>query len=91
MAYLKINHDKITEDVAKTLLEVCPFNAITYIDGKLDIGPACKNCKLCVKRGPKGAIELVEDAALAEINRDEWRGIVVFADFDGGNLHIKNF
>ena len=87
MAYLKINHDRITDDVAKTLLEVCPFNAMTYIDGKLDIGPACKNCKLCVKRGPKGAIELVEDAALPKINRDEWQGIAVFADFDAGHLH----
>lgn len=87
MAYLKINHDIITEDIAKALLEVCPFNAITYIDGKVDISPACKNCKLCVKRGPKGAIELVEDAALPEVNRDEWQGIAVFADFDGGQLH----
>ena len=87
MAYLKINHDRLTEDVAKKLLEVCPFNAITYIDGNLDISPACKNCKLCVKRGPAGAIELVEDAAPSEINRDEWKGIAVFADFDAGHLH----
>ena len=37
MGKLIINHNLITGENAKTLAELCPFGAISYEDGKLDI------------------------------------------------------
>ena len=50
MGRLVINQNLITPDKAKELISVCPFGAISYEDGKLDISAACKMCKLCTKR-----------------------------------------
>ena len=48
MGKLVINHEKITPSKADALVKICPFGDISYTDGKLDISPACKMCKLCV-------------------------------------------
>lgn len=85
---LKINHEKITPLVAETLKKLCPFSAITYDNAKLDINSACKMCKICVKKGPEGAIVFEEDSSKAnELNKDEWRGVTVYADHDDGVIH----
>lgn len=86
MSYLKINSQLVNYEIAEQLMGICPFNAITYKNGKLDIGSGCKMCKMCVKKGPKGVIEFVEDAGIA-INKDEWVGIAVFADYTVDGLH----
>ncbi len=85
MGYLKINRDKITPDVAEKLVSICPFNAIEFY-GELGINSACKMCKLCVKNGPTGAIEYVEDE-VKTVDKSSWRGIAVFADAATGALH----
>ena len=84
---LVINHEKVNEQNAKELVKICPFSAISYNDGKLDINAACKLCKICVKKGPAGVIEFKEEEKKAEINKDEWRGITVFADHDDEKIH----
>lgn len=87
MAYLKFNQDKIGEAEAKALMDVCPFNAIEY-DEKGNLGPngACKSCKICVKKGPEGCVEFVEDDG-PQIDKSEWKGIVVFAEHDGDKVN----
>lgn len=87
MAHLQINHDKINDVTAWKLIDICPFKAIHYEDGKLSIDSSCKNCRLCVKRGPEGAITYIEDTIKPTVNKDEWRGVAVFADFASGVLH----
>lgn len=82
-----INHDKITPEVAEQLVKICPFSAISYKDGKLDVSSGCKNCKLCVKKGPAGAMEFKEEVKKVTINKDEWVGITVYADHDHGKIH----
>lgn len=90
MAELKINKSLITPETAEQLVKICPFSAISY-DGELHINSACKMCKLCVKKGPKGAVEYVEDEAKVTVDKSQWRGIAVFADCADGGIHPVTF
>ena len=88
MGKLVINNDKITKEVAEKLISICPFNAIEYNDNKLDINSACKLCKMCVRKGPQGAITFQEDEVKApSVNKDEWKGIAVFVELELDNVH----
>lgn len=84
MAKIVINQEKI--DNIDEVLKLCPFNAIELIDQKIEINSACKMCKICVKKGPKGAFEFVENLK-KEINKDEWKGIAVYVDHHEGDIH----
>jgi electron transfer flavoprotein alpha subunit len=85
MAKLIIHQEKITDN--QKLIEVCPFGAMEEIEGKVTINAACKMCRLCVKKGPSGAVEYVEDRVKTEINKDDWRGIAVYVDHIDGVIH----
>ena len=87
---LKINHHLVTADIAKTLVDLCPFKAISYDNYKLDISAACKNCQMCVRQGPKGIIVYEEDKKIL-INKDDYKGICVYADFEYGSIHKVTF
>jgi len=68
------------------LIQLCPFGAIEYDNGRLSINAACKMCKLCVKNGPAGVFELVEKQQVA-IDKTQWRGIAVYVENTDGNIH----
>ncbi|MBR5587131.1 MAG: FAD-binding protein [Clostridia bacterium] len=85
MGKLVINHDKITDALAEQLIKVCPFGAISYTDGKLDISSACKMCKMCVKKSD-GAIEFAEEIKTS-VDKSLWKGICVYVDHDGDKIH----
>lgn len=85
MAKLIVHQEKITDN--QKLIEVCPFGAMEEKDGKVTINAACKMCRLCVKKGPQGAVEYVEDKVGEEINKDEWKGIAVYVDHVDGVIH----
>jgi electron transfer flavoprotein alpha subunit len=91
MAYLKIHKELVTDEAAGKLVQVCPFSAITYENGLLDINAACKMCKMCVKKGPKGVITLEEDEPAAGIDKSLWKGIAVFVEHLDGNIHNVTF
>lgn len=84
MARIIVNQDKIEnkEDV----ISICPFSAIEETEGKIEINAACKMCKMCVKKGPKGAFEFEEDE-MVEINKDEWKGVTVYVEHNDGEIH----
>ena len=86
MGVLKINQNLVTRENAESLVKICPFGAISYDGEKLDISSACKMCKLCVKRGPSGIVEIVENES-AGIDKSKWRGITVFVDHNGERIH----
>ena len=88
MAKIVINQDKV-KDIQK-VLDICPFGAIELNDGKLEIGAGCKMCKLCVRTGPEGVFEFVEDEVV-KINKDEWKGIAVYVDHHEGDIHPVTF
>ncbi|CEP39353.1 electron transfer flavoprotein subunit alpha/FixB family protein [Paraclostridium sordellii] len=88
MAKIVINQDK-AKDIQK-ILDICPFGAIELNNGKLEIGAGCKMCKLCVKTGPKGVFEFVEDE-VKKIDKAKWRGIAVYVDHHEGDIHPITF
>ena len=85
MGSLIINHNLVTEENAKVLQSLCPFGAMSYVDGKLDISSACKMCKLCVKKSD-GIITYKEDVK-TKVNKELWKGICVYVDHLEGKIH----
>lgn len=87
---LKINQNLVNDETAKVLVDLCPFKAISYENGKLDVNAGCKLCKMCVRTGPAGVMTFEEDE-VKTINKDEYKGICVYADSDHGVLHKVTF
>ncbi|HAX02439.1 MAG: electron transfer flavoprotein subunit alpha [Tenericutes bacterium GWC2_34_14] len=79
MAYIKVNNDKVTPEIAKALIDLCPFNAFEYTDMYLSINASCKICKMCVKRGPNGVCELVETVKPC-VDKSKYKGIAVYVE-----------
>ncbi len=86
MGSLKINKQLLTQKNAEELVKICPFGAISYNGGELEISSACKMCKLCTKRGPQGVIEY-EESSSKEIDKSKYCGIAVYVDHDRGSIH----
>lgn len=84
MGKLVIKNELVTPEKAENLVKLCPFNAISYIDGKLDISSACKMCKMCVRKG-EGVVEFIDD--IKEIDKELWKGICVYADCSENKIH----
>ena len=84
MGKLSINHTLVTPEKAAALVDICPFGAISYEDGKLDISSGCKLCKMCVKKG-QGLVTFEENKK--EVDKSLWQGVCVYADCAGGKLH----
>ncbi|MBR6789233.1 MAG: electron transfer flavoprotein subunit alpha/FixB family protein [Oscillospiraceae bacterium] len=88
MGKLVINHNLVTPEKAEALVSLCPFGAISYTDGKMDISSGCKMCKMCVRKGG-GLIDFVEE--VKEIDKSLWKGVCVYADCSGGKIHRVTF
>lgn len=84
MAKLIVNQEKVGNK--QELISICPFGAIEEKDNMIQINAACKMCKLCVKKGPAGAVEYVEEA-VESIDKDQWKGIAVYVDHIDGAIH----
>lgn len=85
MSKLVVNQKAVTPDNAQSLIKLCPFGAISYTGGVLEVSSACKMCKMCVRKGG-GVIEYVEET-VGEIDKSLWRGVCVYADCSGGQIH----
>ena len=81
-----INQSAITPDVARQLISICPFGAFDYKEETLSVTAACKGCRLCVKRGPIGAISW-EDEEKEAIDKSLWSSVCVLAEERDGKLH----
>lgn len=85
MIKLVINQDKIT-DIA-SFIAVCPFGALENNGGVVEVNAGCKMCKLCVKNGPTGAAEMIEEAEQNALDKSEWQGVSVYVDHVDGEIH----
>lgn len=85
MGKLVVKQELVTTQKGQELEKICPFGAISYINGKIEISSACKMCKLCVKKG--GGLVEYEEETVEQIDKSLWRGICVFADCGGGDIH----
>ncbi|MFR3729352.1 electron transfer flavoprotein subunit alpha [Lacrimispora sp.] len=88
MGKLVINQEKVGN--IKELIGICPFGALEEKDNLLQINAACRMCKLCVKKGPKGAVEYIEEA-VQSIDKSQWKGIAVYVDHIDGVIHPVTF
>lgn len=85
---LVIYQENIDAAVAEELVRLCPFDAFAYVDGVLSVGAGCKACKLCVKKGPVGAIGWEEEPAPVQgVDKAAWRGVAVFAERREDGIH----
>ena len=88
MAKIKVNQDRVTKDIAKQLEELCPFGAISEENGILSISSGCRMCRICVKKGPAGVVEWIdEDLGDCAVEKEKWKGIAVYIQMDGDRIH----
>lgn len=85
MGKLVINQAKIGN--IQELISICPFGALEEKNGEVQINAACRMCRLCVKKGPEGAVEYVEEEGEASIDKSLWKGIAVYTDHIDGAIH----
>lgn len=88
MAKLVVNQSEITN--IDELINICPFGAIENGSNGVSINASCKMCKICVKKGPAGAVEYVEDEIKA-IDKSQCRGIALYVDHLEGEIHPVTF
>ena len=88
---LIINQALINDETGNALKELCPFSAISYENGKLEINSACRLCKVCVNNGPEGCITFTEEEKKTEIDKSLYKGICVYADSNNGKIHNVTF
>ncbi len=81
---INVNNSKC--DLCGVCVKVCPFNACVITNSKIEINAACKICKLCIKNCPNEAI-FMTDEVITKINKDEWKGIMVFVEHQDGQIH----
>ncbi|MDF2821082.1 MAG: electron transfer flavoprotein subunit alpha [Clostridiales bacterium] len=84
MAKLVVNQEKVGN--IQDMINICPFGAMEEKNGELQINSACKMCKICVKKGPKGAVEYLEEEK-ESIDKSLWNGIAVYVDHIDGVIH----
>ena len=82
MAKLVIHPEKIGDTAA--FIRLCPFGALEERGGTVQVSAACKMCRLCVRKGPPGAAEYVEDTAAPAVDKSQWSGVAVYADHEEG-------
>jgi electron transfer flavoprotein alpha subunit len=80
------NQDKVNQSNVEELIKVCPFGAIEYKEGKVEVNAGCKMCKICVKKGPAGIMEFVETEVVT-VDKSLWKGIAVYVDHVEGEIH----
>ena len=56
----------------------------------MEIDSGCRMCRLCVKKGPGGAVEYMETQEPG-INKDEWRAVAVYVEYNGKAVHPVTF
>ncbi|WP_088186993.1 electron transfer flavoprotein subunit alpha/FixB family protein [Desulfosporosinus sp. FKA] len=86
MSKLICHQENLDESKIQELVAICPFGALEANNGTLEITAGCKMCKLCVKKGPKGVMEFIEEA-VPSVDKSLWKGIAVYVDHIEGEIH----
>lgn len=68
-------------------VEGCPFGALEIKNERIEVNASCKMCKLCVKKCPTGAVTLVEEEAEEQIDKSQWKGIMVYVEQEQEGIH----
>lgn len=89
MSHISVNQQLAKQYNPDNLISICPFGAIESGD-TIQINAACKMCKICVKKGPAGIFEYIEDKR-PTIDKSKWNGIAVYVDHLDGDIHPITF
>ena len=89
MASLHFNHDLCV--LCGQCVEKCPFGALEIKDQTVEVNASCKMCKLCTKNCPVNAITLVEDAPVQTVDKDAWKGVMVFVEQEASGIHPVSY
>lgn len=84
MAEIAVHNELVSDPEA--MVKLCPFGAIELNGGKLSVNAACRVCRICLKKGPKGAFELIE-GKVEEVDLTQWNGIAVYVEHEQGEIH----
>lgn len=87
MAGIKVVQPQCGQEIYEQFNEICPFGAFTFDNDILEVSAACKMCKLCLKKGPKGYLEFEEESDAKKIDKSLFKGITVYVDHVEGNVH----
>ncbi|MCE5250342.1 electron transfer flavoprotein subunit alpha [bacterium] len=68
-------------------IKACPFGALDLIDKKAVVNEKCTLCGICVSSCKFDAIVLPERDRTGHVNIDEYHGVWVFVQEDGGGIH----
>ncbi len=85
MAELFFDQKKCT--LCGQCVERCPFGALSVKEDKIELNASCKMCKLCVKSCPEQAVSLVEEEVVKTVDKEEWKGIMVFVEQQENGVH----
>lgn len=97
---LIIHKEKLTPQICEKLVGLCPFGAISQTmnsntnNPEIEIGMACKLCKVCVRKS-EGAItfeqEPVADEEVKKIDKSQYKGVLVLCEHFHGIVHNVTF
>jgi len=90
MGEIKVNQKKVTKQIAHDLMDICPFNAFEYVDDYLSINANCRVCKMCVKKGPEGVCEFIQEEQV-QIDRSKYKHLCVFVEHQNQKIHPVTF
>lgn len=85
-----IQKESIGANEGQEITKICPFGAIEFKDGKLDINSGCKMCKICTRQRAE-YFKFVEDEWKKEIDKSLWNNVVVYVEHTYGNIHPVTF
>jgi len=63
---------------------------MTIKEDRVEISAACKMCRICIKKCPNKAI-VVTDGIRKKADKSQWKGIMVFVEHVGGQIHPITF
>lgn len=85
MAELKFDHEKCI--LCGRCVTECPFGALEIKNDKVEINASCRMCRLCAKSCPVEAVSVIEEETAETVNKDEWKGILVFVEQEETGIH----
>lgn len=88
MAILAIYEKKC--NLCGNCVKACPFGALEIIGQKVEVNASCKMCSVCIKNCPNNAITLIDEAR-PQVDKGEWKGILVFVEHVDGVVHPVTF
>ncbi len=89
MGKLIFKNELINEENSKKLISLCPFAALSFENGKMEVASNCKMCKLCVKKG--GGLVTYQEDAVKSVDKSLWNGVLVYVDHNKDGIHKVTF